>query len=70
MTMTDTTRRLENRLKTGEGFIGGLTKRFANYKTYRTTLEELQNLSDRELADLGIHRSTLRSIAYRAAYDG
>ena len=52
------------------GFIGGLTQRFARYKTYRRTLDELESLSDRDLADLGISRLTLRSIAYKAAYDG
>lgn len=52
------------------GFIGGLSARFAQYKTYRRTLDELESLSDRELSDLGISRQSLRSIAYRAAYDG
>ncbi len=52
------------------GFIGGLTQRFARYKTYRRTLDELEGLSDRELADLGVSRLSLRSIAYKAAYDG
>ena len=52
------------------GLIGGLTQRFERYRTYRQTLEELSELSDRELSDLGLSRSMLRSIAYRAAYDG
>ena len=52
------------------GVLGGLTQRFARYKTYRRTLDELHALSHRELADLGIHRSQIRGIAYRAAYDG
>ena len=42
----------------------GLAKR----KLYRNTLDELQSLNDRELADLGLHRSILRRIAYEAAY--
>ncbi len=37
-------------------------------KMYRTTLEELNNLSGRELADLGIHRSEIKRLAYEAAY--
>ena len=53
-----------------QGLLNGLSKRFAQYRTYRQTLTELETLSDRELADLGIHRSNLRGIAYRAAYDG
>lgn len=52
------------------GFVGGLTQRYAQYKTYRRTLEELQSLSDRELADLGVSRHSVRAIAYKAAYDG
>ena len=52
------------------GFLNGVTARFAQYRTYRKTLDELQALSDRELSDLGISRHSVRSIAYRAAYDG
>ena len=52
------------------GFIGGLSARFAQYRTYRRTFDELDSLTDRELSDLGISRHSLRSIAYRAAYDG
>ena len=50
--------------------FGGIAERFARYSTYRTTLNELSALSDRELVDLGISRSEVRSIAYRAAYGG
>lgn len=52
------------------GFIGGISTRFAQYRTYRRTLDELNALTDRELSDMGISRHNLRSIAYRAAYDG
>ncbi len=51
-------------------YFEGLVRRYSQYRSYRQTLDELQSLSDRELADLGVHRSQLRSIAYRAAYDG
>lgn len=37
-------------------------------RTYRRTLNELQALSNRELADLGIVRSQIRGIALEAAY--
>ncbi len=57
------------RLRLGEAF-GGLSRRIAQYKTYTRTLDELSQLDDRELADLGLHRSMIRGIAYRAAYDG
>jgi len=37
-------------------------------RVYRTTLMELNALSNRELADLGMNRSELRRVAYEAAY--
>jgi len=38
----------------------------AKQKLYRTTLNELSVLSNRELADLGINRSMIKSIALDA----
>jgi uncharacterized protein YjiS (DUF1127 family) len=38
------------------------------YRVYRETLGELQALSTRELADLGLNASALRSVALEAAY--
>lgn len=38
------------------------------HRVYRETLAELQALSPRELADLGLNASMLRSIALEAAY--
>lgn len=46
----------------------GLSERAACYKVYRTTFNELNALTGRELADLGIHRSMIKSIAAEAAY--
>ncbi|MDC1399110.1 DUF1127 domain-containing protein [Yoonia sp.] len=40
----------------------------AKRRTYRTTLTELENLTARDLADLGIAPGSLKEIAYRAAY--
>jgi len=40
---------------------------YAKNRVYRTTLSELRQLSDRELADLGMSRSMLRGIAREAA---
>ncbi|WP_372573744.1 DUF1127 domain-containing protein [Ruegeria jejuensis] len=54
------------------GFYAGiesLKNRFEQYRVYRRTLSELSALSDRELADLGMHRGMIRSIAMEAAYD-
>ena len=36
---------------------------------YRETRRELERLSDRELADLGLARESIRAIASQAAYD-
>ena len=46
----------------------GLRGRWATYRSYRNTLNELSMLSDRELSDLGMSRSSLRSIALEAHY--
>lgn len=41
---------------------------FAAWRVYRRTFAELQSLSARELADLGIARSNIRNLALEAAY--
>lgn len=51
-----------------QSWLDALSLRFAKYKLYRQTLSELGQLTARELADLGIHRSQIRSIALEAAY--
>ncbi|WP_136635816.1 DUF1127 domain-containing protein [Pseudooceanicola onchidii] len=48
--------------------LTGLSERYAKYTTYRKCLDELSGLSDRELRDLGLHRSMIRSLAYEEAY--
>ena len=40
----------------------------AKRKIYTTTLNELEMLSNRDLGDLGISRSMIKSIAIEAAY--
>ncbi|MCR8725214.1 DUF1127 domain-containing protein [Frigidibacter sp. ROC022] len=57
---------LRNRLS---ALVSVITERFAHYNTYRRTVAELNQLSARELADLGIHRSQIQSIARQAAYE-
>lgn len=42
--------------------------RFARYRVYTNTLNELRTLSGRELDDLGLHRSMLKRVAFEAAY--
>lgn len=41
--------------------------RYARHRMYRQTVNELSSLSNRELADLGLHRSMIRRIAMQAA---
>lgn len=43
--------------------------RYSQYKVYKSTYRELASLSDRELQDIGMHRSMIRSIAMEAYYD-
>ena len=41
---------------------------YSNWRVYRNTLSELQELSMREMADLGINPTMIRRIALEAAY--
>lgn len=50
------------------GFFRGIAARLRRYNSYRRTLIELENLTDRELYDLGLSRLQIRSVAYREAY--
>ncbi|MBM7068448.1 DUF1127 domain-containing protein [Actibacterium sp. 188UL27-1] len=50
-------------------FNGGLSKRLNQWKRFSETLSELQQLSDRELNDLGLSRSALRGVAWHATLD-
>lgn len=40
-----------------------LAKSYKNWRTYRNTVAELDRLSNRDLADLGISRSDIRRVA-------
>lgn len=46
-----------------------LADRLARRRVMRQTIAELQVLSDRELADLGLRRAEIRRIAYQAAQE-
>lgn len=48
--------------------IAGWKETFATRQTYRQTVKELNALSDRELADLGIGRGSIRFVARMAVY--
>ncbi len=43
-----------------------MTYRFEQRREYRRTVNELSNLTNRELADLGIHRSNIGAVAMEA----
>jgi uncharacterized protein YjiS (DUF1127 family) len=45
-----------------------LAEAWRAHRVYRQTLTELQALSPRELTDLGLNASTLRTVALEAAY--
>ena len=46
----------------------GLADRVHRYSLYRQTLNELSQLSDRDLADIGVSRGAITSIAIEHAY--
>ena len=60
---------------TGFGFatldtlVGEIRGFFARRRLYRETLRELNTLSNRELADLGLHRSQIKRVAIEAVND-
>ncbi|KIT16835.1 DUF1127 domain-containing protein [Jannaschia aquimarina] len=45
-----------------------LVTRFAKWRTYRKTVSELSELSERELDDLGLAPGDIRNVAMQAAY--
>ncbi|WP_201742121.1 DUF1127 domain-containing protein [Mangrovicoccus ximenensis] len=47
--------------------FAGMAEGLRSYQTYRLVRAELEMLNDRELADLGIARSNIGSIAAEAA---
>ena len=50
------------------GLLARIVDAMAARKVYRTTLNELRALDNRDLADLGISRSMITAIAHEAAY--
>ncbi len=48
--------------------LGGLKDAYAKRRIFVQTVEELNKLTDRELADLGISRLSIEDVARDAAY--
>ncbi|WP_296765271.1 DUF1127 domain-containing protein [Sediminimonas sp.] len=48
--------------------LKSLAERHARYAAFRETVSELSELSDRELADIGLSRTQIRSVAMEHAY--
>ncbi|MBP7243293.1 DUF1127 domain-containing protein [Amaricoccus sp.] len=49
------------------GLVARIADAIAEHRAYRSVLEELNSLTDRELADLGLHRASIAGIAREAA---
>jgi uncharacterized protein YjiS (DUF1127 family) len=50
------------------GILARLRQALAKHRAYWATCEELNALSDRELADLGLSRLAIRDVAREASY--
>lgn len=50
------------------GVFADLKRRFSDYVRYRQTIEELNALSDRDLADLQLSRFSIKAVAWEAVY--
>lgn len=55
-------------LDADQGLLARIGKALADYRLYLATIEELRQLSDRDLNDLGLHRSSIRDIAHESVY--
>ena len=57
-----------NLLGTLRAAVAKLGQEMVKRRLYRITVQELSALSDRELSDLGIHRSQITAIAREGAF--
>ena len=51
-----------------QGLVARLRQAYTDFRSYIATFEELNALTDRELADLGISRLSVRDVARQAVY--
>lgn len=49
-------------------YFADLVASYNQYRAYMETLNELLELSDREIADLGLDHKTAHTLAYEAVY--
>jgi uncharacterized protein YjiS (DUF1127 family) len=68
-TQTQTHSVVERLLERTSELFHAAAKRYARARIYRTSLNELNALSDRDLADLGLHRSEIKALAFKAAME-
>ena len=52
-----------------ENILRSLIGDYKKYRLYKKTVSELNDLGGRELSDLGISRSMIRSVAFAAVYE-
>jgi uncharacterized protein YjiS (DUF1127 family) len=50
------------------GLVARLRRAWTEHRLYRDTVRELSQLTDRDLADLGVHRSNIPEIARESVY--
>jgi uncharacterized protein YjiS (DUF1127 family) len=48
--------------------LATIVRYFRDYRRYNRSLNELNRLGDRELADIGISRSEIERVAWQAAH--
>lgn len=60
---------VERILGTAARVFEAAAERRAKQRIFRSTFGELNALSNRELADLGLHRSELKRVAWESAHD-
>jgi uncharacterized protein YjiS (DUF1127 family) len=51
-----------------QALVAELSQRYARYRVFRDTVNDLAILPDSVLADMGMNRSQIRSVAYEYAY--
>ena len=58
----------EHDLHAEPGLFARIRAAFADYRRYRALLDEMNQMSDRELLDLDLSRHSLRDVARQAVY--